>query len=341
MTAPLAWIENTERELRHLLEQHQRAPLAGADAYRLLVLLGREDQLCAAEAVARNVTQLTPVERDALAELLAASCEPPEREGLIEELLDALDDGDEPAGPLLDVLLAIDDRCTVEELRRHEGEARELAESCAAAIATASDESVALSQWAAARIATMPERSAAAILWRAVQETVVWRALELIDHRASGEHALLALPVTMLLIVLAGTRSRVMHGLRRGTLKAADDEGLHTDAYDERIDPGSGELVVDFLVEADDTPRAEAQLAIAHRGQSHTWAFTADVHRIRSEQHVVTVRISPSDLARVAAEAQEHLGVAPDAAELVAWLSPIEREYGGRTDTRGDPRRTR
>ncbi|MDP2312863.1 MAG: hypothetical protein Q8P41_08155 [Pseudomonadota bacterium] len=159
------WSVQLETELSELL-----APAAapGAeDEWRLLVLLAR--------------VALHPEPGPGLSELLGEST----RRGRTQQargaaarpapgaVLDALDDalaGDEdPAGPLADALLEVDDVLCVLELEGAHAEARETAAQATALIELAPERASALDTWATRRLATLDEGAAAAEVWRAVE----------------------------------------------------------------------------------------------------------------------------------------------------------------------------
>lgn len=163
MSTTDTWTLTIETELYDMLG---RRDLNSGDLWRVAVLLGRAAQHPAPtvniEALVDRASQAGVAQR-----ALTEAARP-----VVEDVLDALDEAlfadDDPAGPIADALLDVDDLLTVMELEGHVEEANTLATQAVALVDLAPDGPAALDQWATRRLATVAEDSPAAMLWAAV-----------------------------------------------------------------------------------------------------------------------------------------------------------------------------
>jgi hypothetical protein len=156
---PRSWLEKTRRELIAL------APTAmegEADAWRAAVLIAR---------LQSNPQGIElPVDFGLRAHELVAVAGPPDPQTLLDDLADALDDEEDPAGPLHDVLLDVDDAVGVTSLIGDAGTAHELASRAAALVSLYPERVFELGAFADMRLGTLLPGAPIAAMWRAVEQ---------------------------------------------------------------------------------------------------------------------------------------------------------------------------
>ena len=169
-----AWARTIEVELDELLRRAD--PLTPEDMWRVAVLLGRAAQL---PAPSEQVTVLADqASRTGLGRQALAGASRPSPADLLDILDAALLEGDDPAGPLADALLELDDLLTVLQLEGHATEAESLAAQAEALVALAPRGPAALVDWAARRAATVAAAAPAGRLWSAVASASATAVLE-------------------------------------------------------------------------------------------------------------------------------------------------------------------
>lgn len=170
---PHTWLEKARRELATL------APIAHgdeADAWRAAVLiarlhgnpLGLEFSFAGSASPPReSAMNDDPIER---ARTLVEVAGPPDPQTLLDDLADALDDDEDPAGPLHDVMLDVDDAVGVTALIGDAVTANALALRAAALVSLYPGRVFALGSFAEMRLGTLAPRSPIATLWEAVEQ---------------------------------------------------------------------------------------------------------------------------------------------------------------------------
>jgi hypothetical protein len=161
------WRSSIVRGAGELLARHSRQPLPPDRAYRLLVWLGRAEQL--RERGAELETLRARAAGDALVPTLMARVGLPAPEELLSTLEELLASGADAETELHCALLDVDDLLTVLELVGREAEAEALGREAVVRVERWSWRTGPLLGWAEGRLRTLPLRSAAASLWRAVE----------------------------------------------------------------------------------------------------------------------------------------------------------------------------
>ncbi|MES2639720.1 MAG: hypothetical protein V4850_09560 [Myxococcota bacterium] len=235
---------------------------------------------------------------------------------VLESLDDALVGNDDPAGPLADALLDVDDLLGVLELEGRHGEARQIATAAAALVELAPELASALAGWAARRLATLDESAAAAELWRAVESAGAIAVTLALPAASSGR------PNTAAILDRAD-RPRLREAevielfaasatVRRAWRAAAADLGVTPEptygpnwaVYTE------GERVMAQLrASSGHAPAGTARL-VARAGDC-AWTSTLRAARRGTDSSWFDLG-TESELAVSFAEAREHLGVGPD-----------------------------
>lgn len=167
MSASTVWYTNANKELRRLMEQHEKQPLTGGDAWRALVLNGRLAQSLKAEGAAQD-DELAGVLSKTVCLALSSQCSYPEPHLLLEELELELRSEEDPLGPLLDSLLNLDDLCTVYFLFSRKAETEQLIELVSALLSLFPERLHSLSEWAHSRLQTLPDGLELAAMWEEV-----------------------------------------------------------------------------------------------------------------------------------------------------------------------------
>jgi hypothetical protein len=165
MTDTTGWQRVIAEEAPPLLTRHEQASLEPVDAYRLLILLGRAEQLRVRAPEVESVRARAA--RTSVAKVLADKVSLPDEADLLAELETALEAGLQPEA-LHSLLLDVDDLATVLELLRDEQRALALGRKAAENVAGAPRGLAWLAPWAKARLATLAVDSAIAPLWKQV-----------------------------------------------------------------------------------------------------------------------------------------------------------------------------
>jgi len=165
MTDTTGWQRVIAEEAPPLLAQHEHASLEPVDAYRLLILLGRAEQLPVrapeVEAVRSHAA------RTSAAKVLADTVSLPDEADLLAELEAALETRLEPE-VLHSLLLDVDDLTTVLELLGDKQRALALGRKAAEDVTGAPRLLAWLVPWAQARLATLAADAAITPLWTQV-----------------------------------------------------------------------------------------------------------------------------------------------------------------------------
>ena len=190
MSATDTCIHNIEAELDELFAG--AGALTPDDLWRVLVLLAR-----AAQHPALPLEVEAAIDRVVQGGLPSRALVEARRPSAV-ELLDALDSAllsaEDPAGPLADALLEIDDLLSVLELEERRGEAETLADQAVALVDLAPQGAAALDAWATRRLATVSEHAAVGRLWSAVAvagASTVLASLPALDPRPMDVHDIL------------------------------------------------------------------------------------------------------------------------------------------------------
>jgi hypothetical protein len=169
-----AWARTIEVELDELLRQTDA--LTPDDLWRVAVLLGRAAQFA---APSKQVTAVVDrASRRGLGRQALAGASRPSPGDLLDALDAALLEGDDPAGPLADALLDLDDLLTVLQLEGRATEAETLAAEAEVLVALAPRGPAALVDWGARRAATVAAAAPAGRLWTAVATASATAVLE-------------------------------------------------------------------------------------------------------------------------------------------------------------------
>ncbi len=186
-----SWLEKAHRELATL------APIARedeADAWRAAVLIARLH--------GNHFGLELPGDAIGRARTLVDVAGPPEPQTLLDDLADALDDDEDPAGPLHDVLLDVDDAVGVTSLIGDAGTAHELASRAAALVSLYPERVLELGAFAEMRLGTLSPGVPIAAMWRAVEQAPATLLVEALPPIAVSRAAALprrAQPRTVLL----------------------------------------------------------------------------------------------------------------------------------------------
>jgi len=182
------WQSAIVRGAGELLARHSSQPLEPDRAYRLLVLLGRAEQL---ETRGVELERLRArVTEDALVFELMARVSLPRPEELLARLEESLAGGADPEGELQSTLLDVDDLLTVLELVGLGAEAGALGREAVTRVVRWSWRVGPLLRWAQGRLRTLSPGAAAATLWRAIENGARVQLLpnvSFLGRAASGE----------------------------------------------------------------------------------------------------------------------------------------------------------
>lgn len=154
---PTLWLRRANEELEELSSAEVSAP---DDAWRALTLIAR--LLGSPSGPTPPATMVAQLDA-----LLGMSSEP-DPAGVLDMVLDGLESGSDPWGPLLDALLDVDDTLGVLRIWGADTDADELARRVAALVSLHPERTIALGSFAQMRLATVRSDSAAAVLWRSV-----------------------------------------------------------------------------------------------------------------------------------------------------------------------------
>ena len=318
-----AWTLTIEAELDDLLGR--AGALAPDDYWRALVLMGRAAQHPALpESVEALVGRCSET---GLTQRALSTAARPTAADVLDELDDALLAGDDPAGPLADALLEVDDLLSVLEF---EGEAEVAGQVVAQAVALLDLEPLqvaGLDQWARQRLATLGEGAVPRELWSAVATAAANATLAVLPARASATR-----DVAVLLDRAEAKGAEVIElwpstpTVRRAWRAAAADygsgwepaEGDNWTTYDD-----DGVTFAQVRVGAGEAPPQAATLIVeAEQGR---WETPLPAHRVGGSS--VWFRLgSEQELAAIFVRAREALGVGTDAVPALR----LEWERDGR-----------
>lgn len=312
MSATDRWTQNLETELGELTARPD--DLSGDDLWRLLVLLARVAQHPAPpeslETLAEACTSsgLTTRAQSGGARPAAA------------DVLDALDDAlvatEDPAGPLADALLDLDDLVGVLELEGRVAEAAALINQAVALIDLSAVLASALDQWATHRLSTLDKAASATVLWQAVAAAGASAAVHSLPTTQTTPRDVTALldradrsrPVAQVIELFP-----VVPPVRRAWRPAAADAGAPWEAAegeDWTVYEDEGAAVAQVHAPSGARPPQVARLIVTAGEQ--TWAHPLRATR-RGGRDAWYRLGTEAELARLFAKARTELGVAPDA----------------------------
>ncbi|MBZ4421770.1 hypothetical protein [Myxococcus sp. RHSTA-1-4] len=293
MTDTAGWQRLIAEQGLELLERWEQGGLEPAEAYRLLVLLGRVEQLPVRapelEALRDRAARANVTPR------LAEKVSLPEGSELLEELSQALEAGDGPEA-LHTILLDVDDLATALDLLGNNARAVELARRAADQVAKATGLAVPLSGWAEGRLATMTSRSAAVALWKQV----------------AGERALLGRHVVFISHSLQPLLRQAASA--SWTLEPVSGSGFE-------LFESEGRLVLWLEVPAG-SPRPQAiELRLRVGAREGAWSYRAS----HVEKGGIYVDLgAPEELRQRAVQTLGALPAANEPLEVIAWLTSGE-----------------
>lgn len=154
---PQDWLQKALEELLVLAPVAENDP---DDAWRAIVLLARLLGSPSGPTPPAEVIRHLPA--------LLSLAGQPGPDALLDRLSEELESAEDPAGPLLDVLLDIDDSLGVLSLSGDQAQTQKLFRSAAERVARAPERVEALGAFATLRIATVRPDSPTAVLWNAV-----------------------------------------------------------------------------------------------------------------------------------------------------------------------------
>lgn len=165
---PKSWEEGIRTGLQEIADLPSLDP---PDRYRLVVLWARWDQFLRSggEAGTEPLAVPMPVREEVLRHLEGFRI--PDSAALLDNLEQHLQSTEDATGPLMDVLLDIDDLAGVRELVGEPEAAHDLARMAAAAASLFPERLVDLSPWAFGRLETLSEDAAVVALWTVVAES--------------------------------------------------------------------------------------------------------------------------------------------------------------------------
>ena len=188
------------------------APLA-TDAYHLLVLLGRLDQLC--PSVGEEQAVCGDRQRREVATALERSVAFPSLEELLADLEQELEDDTDAWGRLHHLLIDVDDLVGVREVLGDTEAAKEASVQAAALCALTPERLAPLAAWAWSRLALFGRPSEGQRMWRAVAEAPGRAALGAADPSVDDPSTAIDLGFERTWRRLK-TEQRVVHPIRHG-----------------------------------------------------------------------------------------------------------------------------
>ncbi len=247
---PQDWLQNGLDELLSLTPATEDDP---NDAWRAVVLTARLLGSPSGPPPPAEVLRRLPA--------LLARAGLPEPEPLLERLAVELRAGDDPAGPLLDVLLDIDDGLGVLSLSGGIDQARSLSQRAAQLLSRFAARILPLEGFAALRGATVRSDSAAAVLWGAIAQAAVAAARESSLQWPRGTRA----PTARLSQVVVLSLPRQATHLRAWTgaaplAFASQDQGTRAWLYEE-----AGRFRMELR--GTSTPPTRARLEVSRRDE--------------------------------------------------------------------------
>lgn len=183
MTPAEHWIQKVLSQRAVLEAEYLKGTLRDARVWRLLVLEGRCIQACRSR-LKKYVEKsgFEPLSRPALDSLLGRTCIPSNDE-LLRELEETLRDDVNPFGELMDSLLEVDDRCTVDALAGHTSESTWLIRATMDLIRRHSERVLPLVPWAQMRLRTVSPVDASRSLWCGIVDMETQRKqMEAVAH---------------------------------------------------------------------------------------------------------------------------------------------------------------
>ena len=152
------WLKKAHKEMLSLAPRAQDAP---GDAWRAVVLIGRLLGCPDAPPIPGSVVIRLP-------ELIRAASQPDPQE-VLDDLVDGLDAGDDPWGPLMDAVIEADDTLNFMELAGQKKDAENLADRVAGILSVYPGRLLDLGAFAEMRLGSVRQDSPVAKIWRAVE----------------------------------------------------------------------------------------------------------------------------------------------------------------------------
>lgn len=170
MTPAEHWIQKVLSQRAVLEAEYRKGTLRDARVWRLLVLEGRCIQALGSRLknyVERS--EFEPLTRPEIDSLLERTCIPSNDE-LLQELEETLRDDTEPFGKLMDSLLEVDDRATVDALAGHSNNGTWVVREAGVLIRRHSERVLSLAPWAQMRLHTVSAVDPSNVLWRGIAD---------------------------------------------------------------------------------------------------------------------------------------------------------------------------
>lgn len=246
MSTESPFLRKAQLELKELLESSNARALSDMEAYRALVLAAR---LRDAPPGQKGAPSDVPVTN------LLASCELPTAQDVIDDLAVALEGDDDPHGPLLDVLLDIDDLAGVLAFADKAIEARRLVVSAKSLVTRNANRVSPLAQWAAMRRQSLSPDASIFALWDDISEQTAASAVILKPRiRRTYSLSLPQLP------------SMAAHSIRDDEYEIQNEVGKTIAiAY---VDQQTGERKIDITLDSADEPLPAAIWLVAKRSST-------------------------------------------------------------------------
>lgn len=311
MSATDRWTQNLDAELSELIAQPD--DLSAADLWRVLVLLARVAQHPTPSERLESLANICT--SSGLTDRARAGAARPAEATVLDALDDALLVDEDPAGPLADALLEIDDLVSVLGLEGQDSAAQAIVDQAVALMDLAPVPASALDEWAARRLAVLDEAEPAAQLWQAVAGAGASAVVHSLPAAVVPHQGIAALldradrqrPLAQVIELFPQVPT-----VRRAVRPAAADAGAPWKAAEGdgwTVYEDGGDTIAQVHAPAGSRPPQVARLVVATGKQ--TW--TEPVRAFRRGERTAWFRLGDeAELARLFARARTELGVAPE-----------------------------